>query len=630
MRNSGKLSEATLNAVAGPLLALIMLLQIHRYGGIDHDAPLYLGQALRILSPDIFNADLFFSHGSQSSYTLFPWLTAYAMKWVDPAVVFMLGSLAGILIFSFASWFCLGAILEGRQRYWSFLAVICLPSMYGMILIFSYNEAFLTPRPFAEAFVLMAIGMAVRRRWIFAGLMLLVGGVIHPLQVISALLIIWPWAILQNRRWLHIAWCSLPILAAAAAGVRPFDGLLRTLSPTWMADLHEFTGQIFLNEWGSVDFKNVAFDLFILAVGWYRLRGKIGGWCVAAAVGICLGLLSSLVLVDGLNLVLPAGLQLWRAQWLGHWFAIAAIGALLFQDAMDGKYVRALSLGMAAILAWQLEAWVWPLPGLLYLAWPTVESNIKPRVQMLLCFMLVVGMAVSFAGYVASEMFPFRMAHYRLELYAFDRRLLAYPLVSLGLPLIGLAVWGGMSRLMRIAVVSSVLLPLLVLSIARWDGRSPLKVALESHSFSSKLFGVEIPRKATVFWDADPLVGTWLVMNRASYFSLRQLSGIVFNKETSIEGRERIGKIRGVVNESLYCQDHSVPLDVRKNCRISEKSMRHACAAGLVARPDYMVLPYRQPQKSMGSWSIMDPATGEPAITYWLYDCDMVARGLLE
>ena len=91
-----------LSLIASALLAIALILLLHRYAGIDHDAALYLGQALHTRRPDIFDQDLFFLHGSQGNYTLFPWLLGLSFDFCDPARVFLWGTLAGGVILGVA------------------------------------------------------------------------------------------------------------------------------------------------------------------------------------------------------------------------------------------------------------------------------------------------------------------------------------------------------------------------------------------------------------------------------------------------------------------------------------------------------------------------------------------------
>jgi hypothetical protein len=342
--------------------------------------------------------------------------------------------------------------------------------------------------------------------------------------------------------------------------------------------------------------------------------------------GLVIGTSTSLVLVDGLHLVLPAGLQLWRVHWLAHWFAMGCIGALLFRDIEGRDVPRALLLGLSGLLVWNLTAWMWLPFILLYGCWPVACRHLRPRMKTLLGSLFAIGILALLANHVANQMISFRMAHYRLDLYAFDRTVLAFPALALGLPLLGSLAWNRLALTGRWLVVACILFPLVALGAVRWDARPPVTRAFEDNAFQTDLFGVSLPEDAQVYWDNLSLVGTWLVLHRADYLSPQQLSGLVFNRETALDAHRRLGRILPLIQESLYCQDRSVSPTEREHCHISDVNLRIACEPGPVLAPDYLVLPYSQPQRSIGRWTILDPATGQAALEYRLYSC----RDLME
>ena len=63
--------SATGRAALVLALAALWLLG-RRYAGITHDATLYVVQGLRRLDPGSFDQDLFFAHGAQDDFTVFP------------------------------------------------------------------------------------------------------------------------------------------------------------------------------------------------------------------------------------------------------------------------------------------------------------------------------------------------------------------------------------------------------------------------------------------------------------------------------------------------------------------------------------------------------------------------------
>lgn len=622
-------SRNSVNAIAmlaGALLGLLMVLLLRRYAGINHDAVLYLGQALVRRFPEIYGNDLVFAHGAgQDRFTLFPRLVAQALEWTDPATLFMWGALSAQLLLAGAGWFSLKALLPPGQRYWAWLGVLTLPTLYGFAQMFGYGEQFLTPRPLAEGLCLLGIGMLARQRWGLAAICVAFAGLFHPLQAIAITLVAWPWAVMRDRRWLHAAWLGLPLLGLAMAGVAPFAGLLQRADTTWLSILRENSPQLFLTRWTAADFTFLAVDALVLAYAAHALRGRFGAWCLAALAGMALGLVATLVLVDGLHLVLPAGLQLWRVHWLAHWFAMAAIAALLHRDLRGDRDVpRALLLALTVMLAWAQVRWVWLLPACLYATWPRVLAGKPARIARLAGGLSALGLALLFAAYVYSEWIPFRMAHYRLDLYAFDRRLLVFAPVGLGLPLLASWCWDRLAARRRVLLLACVLCPLVAVAAVRWDLRPPETRAFEEATFRSDVFGVDLPRDAQVLWSPNNLIGPWLVLQRASFFSPHQLAGQVFNRDMAIDARRRLERVYPLLDDSRACMDWTRTAAARKDCHISDEAMRQACAPGPDRRPDFLVLPYPQPQRATGSWSIPDPRTGGELETFTLYRCSDV------
>lgn len=616
-------SQRSLTLIPGALLGLAMLLLIRRYSGIHHDSILYLGQGLLHRWPEIYGNDLFFLHGGQDRYSLLPWFLGTTFQWFEPSVVFLWGTVACLLAFALASWHCLRMLLPPGQRYWAWLGILCLPSMYGVVSIFSYGEPFLTSRLIAEAFCLLGIGLLAGGRWRLAGACLAAGGLFHPLQAIGAALVVWPWLVMRDKRWVHALWLLLPALLLALANVRPFDGLLRQADPAWLGSLQD-SWQLFLTSWRVIDLQVLAFDVFLLACGWKGLGGPFGKWCQAGLIGLVLGFGASLLLSDMLHLVLPMGLQLWRVQWLAHWLAIAALAGMLFRDFHAANPARALLLALFAHLAWGGTSWSAFALAVLYVGWPRLIAGDRARLERWLALALGLILAVLFAGHATSELDRFALAGYRLETYPLDRTLLAFPTIALGLPLLGVFLWERATRIGRFLITACLLLPLLALGIASWDTRSPLMRAVEGASFRSDIFGVTIPEDAQVYWTPEMLTGPWLVLRRASYFSPGQLAGQMFSRETAVDGRAREARVLPLSQEIAACRSGKRPLGPGAQCRISDANMRLACAPGPTKAPDYLVLPYQQPRAALGHWSIVDPDTNQPAMTFWLYACEDV------
>lgn len=607
-------------ALVGALLGLAVILWIRRYPGIQHDSILYLAQGLQRRWPEIYGEDLFFVHGGQDRYTVLPWILGALFEWIDPPAVFKWGTFSGLLIFVAATWFALTALLPRGSRLFPWLAVVCLPSMYGVVHIFSYAEQFLTPRIFAEAICLLSMVALLKRRWLlFAGL-LFAAGAMHPLQTLGALLVIWPWLVLQDRRWLNALWLGLAVLAMAFGGIEPFSGLIQRADPEWLESMQD-SAHLFASRWGSVDYIFLAFDVFILLLGAKKVSGGFKQWCWAGLIGLALGIGSSLLLVDMLQLVLPAGLQLWRVHWMVHWIAIVTLALLLRQHWISNDWPRAMLLFLVALLAWTGGGWSWALVAMLYLAFPHIVAAPRERLKTILGAVFIAVVLSLFAAHLVDELRSFRSAGYLLDRYALDRRLLAFPAVALGLPLLCIWFWTRFEGVLLRSLGTAFLVVLVVLGFGAWDSRSLVYREFEGATFNEDVFGQSLPLKSQIYWGGDSPVGPWLILRRASYFSSSQLAGQVFSRGTAMDGKNRRERVEELEAGIRQCLDTRLTDEQRSSCYISERVVYKACSQHPLPKIDFLVLPVEQPQALLGQWDIRDPDSGKIAVSYYLYEC---------
>ena len=615
-----RVSEIANNA-AGAALGVAAMLFLHRYYGIYHDAILYMGQVMAQLRPEVMFDDPFFLHGGQERYSILPWLLGKMALSATLPSLFLLGTLASLFLFAFASWYALSAMLPTKQRYWAWLGVLLLPSIYGATRIFSYNENFLTARPFAEVLCLLAVGSFVRKRWLSGGACIVFAALLHPLQALSAGMVMWTWASIKDRRWLHALWAAVPVLLLAFADVEPFDGLLHSFDPEWLAASRTST-HLFVAGWEYTDYTVLFFDAILLAIGSRLLSEPMRRWCFAGLVGLCMGIGASLLLVDGMNLVLPTGLQLWRVHWLVHWLAVATLAALLFLHMQEQDIGRAIILALAAHLAWGGVPSGMALTMCLYLAWPRMVSTPRERLRPLLASIFTLGLLLLFAQHVTTEWSGFSAAGRDLATYPLDTRLLTFPALALGLPLLGHWAWDSSGPRGRL-LLGAALLSLSLLAAVRWDARLPHARALEADAGQPAVFGSHLPMKAQVLWQPESLVGTWLVLGRASYYSHSQTAGQMFDRDTFLDLRARASKVWPLLVESERCRQ---AIAHGTSCTISPGTLRHVCSDGDVAPPDYLVLPFQQAESPVGTWTPRNPIDGSSGVTFRLFRCrDLVA-----
>lgn len=609
-------SDRNLAVFTGALLGLIMLLLLRRYTGIIHDATLYLGQSLMQQKPSLLAQDLFFLHGSQDRYTLFPRLLGLVFNWASPPIVFFYATLIGLLGFVAASWYCLHSLLPTNQRYWAWLSVLCLPPVYGRVSMFSLGESFLTPRIFAEALCLLSIGLLAHGyRW-RAAVPITLALFLHPLQTLLALLIIWVWLVLHNRRWLLAIWLIIPVLLLAWTGLSPFNALLQKIDPAWMHRLQDNTSQLFLLSWKQEDFINLGFDFILLGLAW-RLRGNFRLWSAAALTGLSLGLGCSILLVDWLQLALPTAMQPWRVHWLAHWFALAAMGALLYRDTHSADFSRGLLLLLAATLVWLMQSLLClPLLGL-YIAWPHILGRPNTqRLRLLFALLFTFGILLLLLSHTFTEFLRWKSFKFQLSLYPFDRRVLTFPLLSLGLPLCGWLIWQRITKFQYKVLLTLPLCALAVFSMLHWDARSPSTRAIEKASGQTNSFGFTLPKNAQVYWDSNLLLGPWLVLEHPSFLTANQIAGQIFNRSTAIDAGLRIDQMTPLLLDEQRCRMQPT------SCKITPQSMRKACTP-VTGRPhpDFLVLSRRTALKAQAHWTLSDPFSQAQIATFWLHNC---------
>jgi len=599
------------------LLALSMML--------DYTWPRGFYIVITIFSPKI----LFFLYGSQDKYTIFPWLLGKILYWAEPFPVFKFGMLAGLLFFASASWYCLKALLPSKECYIAWIGILCLHSSYAVVSIFSYIETFFTARIFAVSFCLFSIAFVIQRRWLAAAFCLLIAGLLHPIQTLAILPAIWLWLVIKQRSWLHVLWLIIPVIALSLAGVDPLDGLFRQMDPFWVMSI-KTSKHLLVSGWKADDFNNLIFDIVILILAWQHLPSPWNTWCQAVLIALILGITSSLVLVDWLTLVLPAGLQLWRVHWLAHWFSMASVGLFLLRHWQAGQWQQVVLLVLIICLIWGKLNWIWLTLMAVYILWPKLIRYLRQPVLIVFGILFVLILALLYTWKVSTWLYVLANGHDEyLPKYSIDYYFICFPAASIGLPLLGLYLWNRVSENKR-WLFSLVLLPALLWGGWQWDSRSEMQRAITPLNGHSDVFWVSIPQNAQMqiySMEDEYMVGnsvllSWYVLHRAHYFSLAQVSGQVFNRATAWEGFQRWQRLKTLEDEVNICRKAIKENNVA--CHIKATTLYNSCNPAMPnypAPPDYLVFPFKQPQAALGEWSIHNTRTHEVMVTYYLYSC---------
>lgn len=625
-------SPSPLSAAAAGLLAACLLLYLKPYYGIHHDSVLYLGQALLHWKPEQFGQDLFFAYGSQARFTVFPSVAGWLLQQFPAGDVFLALALAGRLCFLAASAFLVARVVPEGMRFWALLALLVMPSGYGSYNIYSYGESFVTSRIFAEPLVLVSVGAVLRRQWVMGGAAWLLAAALHPLMALTSVLPTWLILLERDRRWLHLLWPVAAVLAIGLAGVDlPFHALAR-YDDQWLKWILVENLSVFVLQWRLADWCYLLADAFLVylvasgASGDFRRLARVLLVAVPAAIAL------SVVLSDILHLVLPTGLQFWRAHWLLRWLAMASLPWLLWQQYAAGPRDRPrlfLLVAIAAIAARQLPNPVAILILIpLFLAWPRIRDRIRPELGRLLSIAVVLGVVIIYAKltFVAGMDVQKGMSR---EILRPEYMLLSQAPVMGGLVLLGLLGWRRGNAAVRAGLVC-VLVAWLAYAALEWDRRSPAMRDIESAQASASPFGVELEPGAQVLWikeaHFEEALATWLALGRPSYFTMTQKAGLLFNRGTAAEAMARQGVVFPLEDRDAACNALITAGQPAQAClRDYREALGRACRdSGGKLR--YVVLRHDLGTDAMGTWSVSVEHKGDRSIRNYLYRCSDLAR----
>ena len=493
-------------AIAGLMLAA------HPYWGLWHDGTLYFGQVLLHSRVPQLVQDMFFASGSQDRYSVYAHVVKplYAL-FGQPAT-----HLGGVL----CSWALMaGGVLallrplhpQPLAALWGVLAFAVTAPIYGGGWVFGYGEQFLTARSFAEPLLLWSLVALIRGHFGLMAALLGAATLFHPLMTLPVLAVIWFYGVQADRRWLW-ALAVLPgVVAAGAAGIAPWDGLLKRYDPYWWSLIDTVSSQVLPANWSAMDALTVAADLAVLAaVAGLRPRDAFSGLLQATIAAAIAMFGACLLLVDGLHLVLPTQLQLWRVHWVVHLLAVVLTPWLVARLWRLGGFwpasacalvLAALNIhvgsphGVPAVLLWGAVSAV--------ARWAPAVSRSTCR---LVCASIALGVVFTAATRLGTVL--------QLEDWQFPEAgwgglfLLAVSFPAIAMPafatLLGLhergragqvAAWG-----LAVALLATV--------AVHWDQRTDLARATEASGTTPAPFAAQLPPDTTVYWPGS-LAPVW-------------------------------------------------------------------------------------------------------------------------
>ena len=615
---------------------LAILVYSHPYYGIRHDAVLYLGQGLLTLSPENFQNDLFFVFGSQASFTILPKILGLLLGQFGAAETFKVLTFLSLCGFAGASWFVLRKLFERPLAYWSLIAVLTLPSLYGGYSVISYAEGFFTGRSLAEPLTLVAIGLYLVGKPVVALVAIAVAALVHPLQALPALLLAWVDLVRHDKRWLVLACVPVGVALGGALGVAPFHPLVKVFDREWLEMTREANPMTMLSLWQTRDWMSLATDAFLVGLLiWYSKLPAVRRLGIAALVATGLALSLSYLGADLLNLVHITGIQIWRTHWLLHWVAMASVPVLILHVAngSDPCRVRTLTLILIVVSAA-------PTPTLLsnglvncaliplYLAWPALKTRSSLGIQRVAFFALCVVIVILLVklGIHAHDQY-LKFGGLR-ESVRPEFIILTHPLTVAGLAIAYIC----LQRLPRhprlIQLIKPVELVVVFLfclvAFTNWDRRSIWTAEIEAAQSNPRLFGVEIENGAQVFWENE-LVAPWLILGRPSYFNGMQAAGALFNRETAIEGRRRQNVQKLLEFQTTICKIFNELNVSGDRCNVDAEVAAKMC----IESDDllkYLVLESNIDAPHEGVWRSVGGIKNIRPIEYRLYSCEKLKQ----
>jgi hypothetical protein len=558
------------------------------YMGLWHDARLYALEGMARLKPETFERDLFLMYGSQGNFTLFPGIFAILIDWfglVDAAFAL---TLAGKVLWIGSLAFMTRQLLPGPQALFGILLVLAYPSFYDSHKVFSYGESFATPRLYAEAFTILALGAGLRGCHVFAWLLVILAGLFHPLMAIPGAALL-AWMTAAGFRRTRIVWSALGLSVVIAYAIVAYPDLQERIfsayDPAWFEAIALRNPYVFLDRWEGAAFGRMVWIAVVLALVAHEETGMLRRFAFAVLL-ITAGLLAVSWLGTSVwrNIFLTQ-LQLWRALWLAQIVALLLLAALL-PRLWKSSYADRI-LASCLVAAMLQDTWTMGLMALGGVAVREISRRTSLSIDTRSFFWRILPVLI---------VLPWLLMHFldmRYWLLVNDfylgkagwRVLMADRFVMLAIGIAAYCVLAqagkGTVKVLLGAAGAALLAALLTWSPSIGKSRSPgwddVYTQLKQ----------DIPPGSVV---ASTVQGgvqfIWFMLERPSYVSQDQVVGGLFNRETALEGVRRIRLMEkaGFPNSSSKWGGKSPKPEVRK---VSIQSIADLCGdPGL----DYVVM----------------------------------------
>jgi hypothetical protein len=468
------------------LLCAVALLWLatRPYFGTVFDGRFYMVEALNALHPGRFAEDLYFKFGSQGKFSAFTQLYLPLLRAFGVGPTAMILTILGQLFWLFALLRLARSLMGGRIMWLSAAMVIGILNIYAGG--FGYGEPYVTPRLFAEAFVMLALALLPSSRpWAFV--LLGLSAAIHPLMTLPGVAVAFVYLALGRPLWWAVMAAGAGLAAALGlAGVEPISNLFRTIDPAWFAIINIRSDYCLLKNWPTEFFVHVL-STIAWAVAALAMAGREHRRFLIAVLLVGVGGLACTFLGGDLaHNVMVVEVQPWRSMWLlqlaSRIYTPVVLMALVARTRFDGfRWGVLLTLGLVLV------------SSVVQLVRNPNSAGFTP----ISLALVVAGLAVIAANLLLEQ------KHGRI--------VLAFALAGLAL---------------------------IPVALLRWDARTPWIRYLESPEPVPKDLAALLPEKASVYWEGG-LEMLWLRLQRPSYFSCDQGTGALFYRATAMAYKHR-------------------------------------------------------------------------------------------
>lgn len=541
------------------LLLVSLWVATHTYLGINHDARLYTIQALNSLEPGRFNADLFFKFGSQDKFTLFTAAYKPLVAVAGPWAANILATAAGEGLWLIASMFLMRTLFARRTEFlFASAAIIALQSGYGGDGIFHYAEPFATPRLYAEALAIFALGMALRSRPALSALFLVASAVVHPLMALGGAGVVVVIAALHDRRvWISIGLAAAAGVVLAAAGVDPFSRALLRFDDSWFRIVLHRCDYASLSRWKIWDLCQVVAVFSVFAVAYHLGYARERRLLTSLAIVTLAGLLATLVGCDVLHNVLMVDVQPWRALWLATALANAFLAVVALRSPREGTSRNLLIVAAAASAASVFfPMLVMVTPALTVIGCAALWIELRKQAPLSGAQRLIASGCTAVGVGVALVSLHWSSSHQSHFVMYLLRAGIALSVVALLALTVRRRTHGGM------VMVGLLILPAAIASATQIQ---PWQTYVFSPPRNDGLRAFAAGA-GTIYWEGEPgLKLLWFRLGTPGYFSCLQSAGVMFYRGTAEEYARRGNVLRLLNTRDFndqpggFCMEKSVP-----------------------------------------------------------------------